>query len=373
MKKKHLLPIITIIIVLALIGGCYYLTMPMQGQSEKVDFKINEGDHARTVIKNLKASKLIKNEYFTLLYIKINSTKKHPISFKAGDYELNKADSLKEIIDTLNDSTAAIDKDSKKVTFPDSGRLTDFASKIASSYDLDVNDVIKKMDDPVFVKSMIDKYDIVTDAVLNSNIKHPLEGYLSGDTYFLKKDATVEEITEKLVSTTNDKMLKSFKEYKYSGNNYHDILSLASIVQHEGPMKPTNKENLKEYEREMQGIAQVFLNRLYVGMTLGSDVTTYYSANKRIGTDQLYISDFNICDGYNTRGNCVPGLPVGPISSCTKDSIDAVIKGLVSPLDEFNGYYYFVADKNTKIYFSKSDSDQQKVIKDLKNKGLWLD
>ena len=107
-------------------------------------------------------------------------------------------------------------------------------------------------------------------------------------------------------------------------------------------------------------------------MTLGSDVTTYYAANKKIG-DTLYVADFNICDGYNTRGNCVPALPVGPISSCTYDSIEAVIKGLVSPLEEFNGYYYFVADKNTKIYFSKSDADQQKVIKELKSKGLWLD
>ena len=368
MKKRYLLPIITIIVVLGLVGGCYYMTMPMQGQSEKVEFKISDGDHARTVIKNLKKAKLIKSEYFALLYYKMNSTTKHPISFKAGDYDLNKADSLRDIFDTLNDSTAAIDKDSKKVSFPEGGRLTDFALKIANSYDLDVNTVISEMDDPVFVQKMIDKYEIVTASVLNENIKHPLEGYLYGDTYFLKKDATVQEITEKLVSTMNDKMLKSFAENKYKGVNYHDILAVASIVEHEGPAKTT-----KTYKEELQGVAQVFLNRIAIGMSLGSDVTTYYSANKRIGTDVLTVADFNICDGYNTRGNCVPGIPVGPISSASKDSIDAVVKGIMKPIDKYKDYYYFVADKNTNIHFSKTDADQQKVIKELKSQDLWLE
>ena len=106
-------------------------------------------------------------------------------------------------------------------------------------------------------------------------------------------------------------------------------------------------------------------------MTLGSDVTTYYSVNKRIGTDELYVADFNVCDGYNTRGKCVPGLPVGPISSASKDSIDAVVKGIMQPMDKYKDYYYFVADKNTNIHFSKTDADQQKVIKELQNQGLW--
>ena len=362
MKKKYLIPIITLIIVLGLIATCYYMTMPVQGESEEVEFKVNSGEASRTIIKNLKESKLIKNEYFTLAYVKINKK----TDFKAGDYTLNKDMSLKEIVDTLIDSTAAIDKDSKKVTFPDGGRLTDFASKIANSYDLDVNEVIKQMDDPVFVQSMIDKYEIVTPSVQNTQIKHPLEGYLYGDTYFLKKDATVQEITEKLISTMNDKVLKSFKDNKYTGTNYHDVIALASIVEHEGPSKTS-----KTYKDELQGVAQVFLNRLAIGMTLGSDVTTYYSANKRIGTDELYVSDFNICDGYNTRGTCVPALPVGPISSCSIDSVDAVVKGLVSPLEKYNGFYYFVADKNTDIHFSKSDAEQQEVIKNLKSQGLW--
>ena len=366
MKKRYLLPIITLIIVLGLIAGCYFMTTPMQGESEEVDFKINNGEASRTVIKNLASEKLIRNEYFTLLYVKINDTDRHPISFKAGDYKLDKDMSLKEIIDTLNDSTAAIDKDSKKVTFTEGSTLEDIAKKIASTYNLDANEVIKQMDDKDFVNSMIQKYTIVTEDVNKEGIRHPLEGYLFTDTYFFKKDATVQNITEIMVKTMNEKVVKNFSDNKYTGVNYHDILALASIVEHEGPQRST-----ENYKKELQGVAQVFLNRLIVGMTLGSDVTTYYSARKRIGTDELTVSDFRICDGYNTRGTCVPGLPVGPISSPSLDAIDAVVKGKVKPINEYNDYLYFVADKNTNIHFSKTDEDQQKVIKDLKAQGLW--
>ena len=48
-----------------------------------------------------------------------------------------------------------------------------------------------------------------------------------------------------------------------------------------------------------------------------------------------------------------------------------MIWGLVNPLEKYNGYYFFVADKNTDIHFSVSDAEQQEVIKKLKSKGLW--
>ncbi len=368
MKKRFLLPLITIIIVGALVAGCYYMTTPVQGETEEVEFKVSEGEGARTIVKNLKKAGLIRNEYFALIYVKLNNTEKHPIVFKKGEYILDKSVSLKDIIGDLNDPTAAIDKDSIRIRFADAGTFEDVAQVIATKKNMDVNDVIAKLDDATFVTSMVNKYTIVTNDVFKEGIRHHLEGYLLGDTYDFRKDATVEEIAEKLISTLNDKMLEMYKKNNFTWTNYHDVITLASIVEHEGPGKGTSN-----YEKELQGVAQVFLNRMNVGMTLGSDVTTYYSAHKKIGTDTLYASDFKICDGYNTRGSCVKALPVGPISSCSIDSIEAVVKGLVTPLDEYKDYYYFVADKNTNIHFSKTDADQQKVIKDLKNKGLWLE
>ena len=48
------------------------------------------------------------------------------------------------------------------------------------------------------------------------------------------------------------------------------------------------------------------------------------------------------------------------------------IESVIATLNPDNSkYYYFVADKNGKIYFGKNLSEHNNIIKNLKNKGLW--
>ena len=37
------------------------------------------------------------------------------------------------------------------------------------------------------------------------------------------------------------------------------------------------------------------------------------------------------------------------------------------------GSIYFVADKSGKVYFSKTNSEHNKIISELKTKGLWFE
>ena len=60
-------------------------------------------------------------------------------------------------------------------------------------------------------------------------------------------------------------------------------------------------------------------------------------------------------------------LPVGPISSVSKSSIEAAINP--SKTD----YLFFVADKNGKVYFSKTTSEHDRIISDLRTQGLWFE
>ena len=71
--KRKIIPIIIILIMVVGAGLCYYLTLPVQSKSEEVNFKINEKELPKTVIKNLKDEGLIKNEQFTYIYVKINN------------------------------------------------------------------------------------------------------------------------------------------------------------------------------------------------------------------------------------------------------------------------------------------------------------
>ena len=58
-------------------------------------------------------------------------------------------------------------------------------------------------------------------------------------------------------------------------------------------------------------------------------------------------------------------LPVGPICNLNIESIKAVM----NPKE--TDYYFFVADKTGKTYFSKTNEEHTAIIADLKNKGLW--
>ena len=155
-----------------------------------------------------------------------------------------------------------------------------------------------------------------------------------------------------------EEILEPYKQ-KIEENKYtiHQLLTLASIVETEG----MNREDRVD-------IASVFYNRLEKNMSLGSCVTTYYSAKINMGDRDLYQSEIDKDNPYNTRGPGMEGkLPVGPISSVSKMSLDSVI----NPAD--TDYLFFVSDKNGKLYFTKTYSEHQQMIKDLQNKGMWYE
>ena len=119
---------------------------------------------------------------------------------------------------------------------------------------------------------------------------------------------------------------------------------------------------------DRKNIAGVFINRLNKNMALGSDVTTYYASKIELGERDLYMSEINSDNPYNTRSAKNAGkLPVGPICNPSKGAIEAVIS--YTP----NDYLYFVADKNMKVYFTKTDAEHNKKIQELKKQGLWFE
>ena len=103
-------------------------------------------------------------------------------------------------------------------------------------------------------------------------------------------------------------------------------------------------------------------------MNLGSDVTTYYAFGIDMGESDLTTTQINTENPYNTRGPNMEGkLPIGAICNPSKTSIEAVL----NPTD--TDCYYFVADKNGEIYFSKTYSEHQATISELKENDLWYE
>jgi len=78
-------------------------------------------------------------------------------------------------------------------------------------------------------KEIINKYDFLSEDILNSDIYYPLEGYLFPDTYAFYKDASIETIIEKMLDKT--KKVLDNSNASLSEKSIHEILTIASIIE----------------------------------------------------------------------------------------------------------------------------------------------
>lgn len=356
-KKKKAKPLLIIIIIIAILTCAagitlFTLTQPVNKKSKaEIEVIIPPGATVRQIGSILKNKGVIKNELIFNVYVKFNSTK----PLKASTYTMTKSMTLDEIVKSL-ESGNSYNPNVIRITFKEGERITDYAEDIATKTNNTYEDVIRLMSDKAYIKTLIDKYWFLTDAVLNENIYYPLEGYLSPNTYeFSDKNVTVETIIEIML----DHMEKELNKYKEKiEKNPHYYLTMASMLEIEG----TNTENRKL-------IAGVFENRLAKNMTLGCDATTYYALQLPMTSD-LTAAQFNTNNPYNTRHTSTSSMagkmPVGPIGNPSPSSIEASIDP--TPSD----YFYFVADKHGKIYFTKTLAEHNAKIKEIKDKGDWI-
>lgn len=353
MKKSIIIIIAIVAVLVAGIGGSliYYnasLGPVDKNAKENITFTINPGEATNTVISNLKKEGLIRSDLTMKIYTKLN-----PGNPQAGTYVLTKAMSSKEIYKAFLDGK--VTRDTVWVTFVEGKRLTYIADVIAKNFEFTKEDVLKTLDDETYVKELIGKYDCLTDDILNDKIYHPLEGYLFADTYEFDSNITIKGIIERMLDNTESKLSGFENEIKNGKYSVHQIMTMASIVELEGARSDDRK-----------GVAGVFYNRLESGWALGSDVTTYYAVNKDFSVD-LTKPDLSSCNGYNTRGTCVNGLPVGPIANPSFESLKATLN------PEKHDFYFFVADKNGKTYFTKTNGEHEAKCNELRANHLWYE
>lgn len=353
MKKGLIVVLITFLTVMLLtIGGSilYYnssLQEVDKNAKENITFIVTPGEAANTIIANLKKEGLIKSELAMKIYVKL-----HNGNPQAGTYILTKSMTAKDIYQSFLEGK--VTRDTTWVTFVEGKRLSYIASVISQNFGYDLDEVNATLEDREYIKTLIDRYDFLTDDILKSGIYHPLEGYLFPDTYEFMSDASIKSIIEAMLDNTASKLSAYMEEIKSSKYSVHEIMTLASIVELEGARSDDRK-----------GVAGVFYNRLKTGNTLGSDVTTYYAVGKDFSVD-LSWDDLNSCNGYNTRGTCVSGLPIGPIATPSFASLQAAIE------PEQHDYLFFVADKYGKTYFNKTNAEHDATVARLKREGLWF-
>ena len=157
--------------------------------------------------------------------------------------------------------------------------------------------------------------------------------YLKGETFssiLFQSHMRWKEISNKLWESRDD-------DLPYA--NIMEATTLASIIEKEGVEKET--------------IAGVFVNRLKLNMKLQSDPTVIYALGDNFDGD-IKRKDLSINSPYNTYR--YRGLPPGPISIVSEDSLRAALR------PKKTDYLYFVSMGNGFHKFSKNLIDHNKAV-----------
>ena len=340
LRKWVIVVLVFLIFALALLGAYGYTLQSVSKTSEEVTFVVPSGASKITIVEQLKDANLVRSKYALLLYLFFNSD----LNLQAGKYTLNRNMKPSEILEKIHKGDVTLE--TKTFTFVEGKNVLDLAKVIASTFSYTEEEVKSVLKNEEFIKKMIEKYDFLTEDVLNGNIYYALEGYLYPDTYEILEDASIEEILVKILDNTKVKL----SSLDFSGSNYsmHDILTMASIVELEG----SNADDRAKF-------AQVIYKRLELGMTLGMDTTAKYVAQME-GKNVNY----SVMSPYNTRRvdvGMAGKLPVGPIGNPSLAAVDAVLH----PSD--TDYIYFVANTCTgENFFNVDLMEHSKKARELK-------
>jgi len=144
-KNKIIIALSAIIVLLIFIIGLFFYSMnPVSKESEKVIFKVESGSSKFDIIDNLKEANLIKSKLSAYLYVFLGNS-----NLQAGTYELDRNESLSEIINKINNGE--IYRETFTITFVEGKRLTKYASLIAEKLKVEEKEVFKTIGDKEYL------------------------------------------------------------------------------------------------------------------------------------------------------------------------------------------------------------------------------
>ena len=313
----------------------------VSNEDTQVIVTVEKGQGASSILNTLDEAGLVNNKLCGKIFLKLN----HFDSLQANTYIFSTNMSLNEMFSVMEKPTDEYILRTR-ITIKEGNTLVEVAASIAEALEKDSDEVLKVMNDETVLKTFIDEYWFLTDEILQSGIKYPLEGYLYPETYlFSSKDTLVEDILRAALDMMDEKLTPIKDDIEKMNWSVHEFLSFASVVE---------RESL--FDEDRPKIAGVFINRLNSNMRLQSDITVNY-AWQRTGVKVTY-DHLAIDSPYNTYKYA--GLPIGPISTVPYVTMEACINY------EDSDYLYFFAKEDGTVIYSKTLNEHNKAIKENK-------
>lgn len=331
--------IIAILLVLIVVFGVsaynFYTSSiePLDPKStEEIQVEIPSGSSSADIARILEENNVIKSASVFNLYTRFNNES----NFRAGYYVFTPAMDVDEVIDSLQAGGTDLPVDAlERVTIPEGSTMTQIAAIVEAKTAYTSDEFMSLIEDEAFQKQLVEKYpQMLTDVSQMEDVRFMLEGYLFPATYEVHEDMTLEETVENMVSKMDAVLQKYYAQIEESSQSVHEILTIASLVEKEG----------SDYE-DRRKIADVFYNRIELGMPLQTDISVLYSLDTH--KERVSHDDLEVVSPYNLYQNT--GIGPGPFNSPSEESISATI----DPAE--TDYLYFLADIDTQIvYFAET-------------------
>ncbi|PIR78543.1 MAG: endolytic transglycosylase MltG [Candidatus Magasanikbacteria bacterium CG10_big_fil_rev_8_21_14_0_10_36_16] len=325
------------LILLICIGiGAWFLyseifSAPAQ-YADKVTFEIEKGESVSLVAEKLEEKHIIRSAWFFKKYL---SFRKLDTEIREGEFVVESPITLARVINSLANPTQAETTvtilpgwDLREIAdyFEKQGIVssTDFLAVVGqSAYNYKVEREIAPVVEGDW-KIMADKPNFVS-----------YDGYLAPDTYRIFKNATVTEIVQKLIDERENQFTdQMYADIAKSGHSVFEVLTMASILE---------REVRDSKDRKL--VSDLFWRRYDQNWALQADSTVHYAVGKN-GTVFTTAEDRDSLSPWNTYR--YPGLPIGPISTPSLDSIMASI------YPQSNEYWYFLTDKDGVVRYGKT-------------------
>ena len=344
--RKIVFIILGICIAILLIGaisGFFYIKSALKpvdaNSEEEIEIEVPLGSSSSDIAEMLEKEGIIKNSTIFKFYLKF----KNKPDFQAGDYTLSPSLTFDGIIEELQ-SGKVVDEPVYRFTIPEGKAAEQIGQILARQFDYTEEEYLEVLNDPDFIESLLEAYpDFLTEDITSDELLIPLEGYLYAGTYeIFEEDPTIESIIEMMVAQTNKVLQSEVEGIEDSDFTVHEILTLASIIERES-----------KFEEDRPKVAQVFINRINKDMKLQSDITAAY-ANREHKVLMTY-DDIGTESPYNTYVQ--EGLPPGPISSPSLQSIQAVVNPEGKDFDEL----YFYARPSGETFYAHTLDEHTKI------------
>lgn len=293
---------------------------PVAKSGAAVKVTISMGERAPQIADQLKSLNLIRDRNAFITYVNFHNIRG---LLKAGTYSLEPTLSSPEIADILAQGKTL----QNRLVVPEGYTLSQIET-LAGQYGISGASFEAAVAAPHTESFLASKPAGVS-----------LEGYLFPDSYEVTPSTTASDLVDAMLTDFGTRVGPSYTQaFAAEGLTLHQGLTVASIVE---------REVSDSADRPI--VAQIFLKRLSLGMSLGSDVTAQYAS------DLMGVPFSTSIDSpYNTLIH--PGLPPGPICSPGLDSLDAVAH------PAHTDYLYFLTGKDGKTHYATTYAEHQDNI-----------